>query len=336
MISRRYGLPLLALLSTAVMGGDRVALADGQARGRAIDNGVYVVQMRAAPVVAYTGEVPGYRATKPAKGQKIDPNDPHVINYVGYLDARHDDALAAVGGGRKLYDYRYTFNGFAAQLTAEQAAQMAGQPGVTAVTKDELRYADTSSTPTFLGLDATLVACGTSWEASAVAGDGIIIGVVDSGIWPESLSFSDRTGLERQRNAGREAGLPADPRLARQVHARRGLQRLDVQPEADRRAVVQRRLGRRRRHRGAAALGVQLTARLQRPRHAHVLHSRREQRRADDRPRWRVRPRQRHGAARPHRDVQGPVVHAGCLDRPAASRPTSSRRSTRPSPTAST
>jgi subtilisin family serine protease len=193
MTIRRCAVALLALLGTAVMPGDRAALADGQARGRAIDNGVYVVQMSAAPVVAYKGEVPGYRATKPARGQKIDPNDPHVINYAGYLDARHDDALVAIGGGRKLYDYRYTFNGFAAQLTAEQAALMAAQPGVLAVTKDELRDADTSSTPAFLGLSAP----GGLWDqlgGVGAAGDGIIIGVVDSGIWPESLSFSDRTG----------------------------------------------------------------------------------------------------------------------------------------------
>ena len=84
--------------------------------------------MSAAPVVANKGEVPGYRATKPARGQKIDPNDPHVINYVGYLDARHDDALATVGGGRKLYDYRFTFNGFAAELTEEQAARSPALP----------------------------------------------------------------------------------------------------------------------------------------------------------------------------------------------------------------
>jgi subtilisin family serine protease len=156
-------------------------------------NGVYVVQMSADPVVAYTGNIRGYKATKPAKGQKIDPNDPHVINYVGYLDARHDDALATVGGGRKLYDYRFTYNGFAAELTEEQAAAIARVPGVLAVSKDELHHAVTSSTPTFLGLDAP----GGLWEqlgGVGSAGEDIIIGDVDSGIWPESLSFSDRTG----------------------------------------------------------------------------------------------------------------------------------------------
>ena len=61
------------------------------------------------------------------------------------------------------------------------------------MTPDERRTADTSSTPTFLGLDAR----GGLWaQLGGVgnAGDGIIIGVIDTGIWPESLSFSDRTG----------------------------------------------------------------------------------------------------------------------------------------------
>ena len=31
-------------------------------------NGVYIVQMKASPVVSYTGDVSGYNATKPGKG----------------------------------------------------------------------------------------------------------------------------------------------------------------------------------------------------------------------------------------------------------------------------
>ena len=34
----------------------------------------YIVQMLASPVVAYEGGTAGLAATKPAKGEKIDPN----------------------------------------------------------------------------------------------------------------------------------------------------------------------------------------------------------------------------------------------------------------------
>jgi len=154
----------------------------------------YIVRMSEDPVVAYKGGINGLQATKPNRGQKIDPNSPKVVEYVAYLDSRHDEALFGAGGGRKLYDYRYSFNGFAAELSEEQAAKMAAAPGVLSVSRDELVQADTSSTPTFLGLDAP----GGLWDqlgGFGSAGDGIIIGVVDSGIWPESLSFSDRTGV---------------------------------------------------------------------------------------------------------------------------------------------
>lgn len=153
--------------------------------------------MLADPAVAYTGGVPGIAATKPAKGEKIDPTSPNVVKYVGYLSSKHDAALGKVGGGQKLYDYSYSYDGFAAKLTDGQAAKLESQPGVLAVTKDELQTMDTSSTPAFLGLDAP----GGLWsqlggpdgdKKGVGAGENVIIGVVDSGIWPESKSFSDR------------------------------------------------------------------------------------------------------------------------------------------------
>src|SRR6266545_7993862 len=61
-------------------------------------NGVYIVQMINDPVVAYKGDISGLKATKPKSGQKIDPNSPDVVKYVGYLDSKHNDALSRTGG----------------------------------------------------------------------------------------------------------------------------------------------------------------------------------------------------------------------------------------------
>ena len=157
----------------------------------------YIVQMLESPVVAYEGGTAGLAATKPAKGQKIDPNSAAVKKYAAYLASQHDATLQKVGGAAKLYDYAYTYNGFAAKLTAGQKSALEKQAGVLAVSPEEMVTADTSSTPAFLGLTAP----GGLWEqlggptggkSGVGAGENVIIGVVDSGIWPESKSFSDR------------------------------------------------------------------------------------------------------------------------------------------------
>lgn len=198
---RVFGILTILAMVLATPG---VGLASGESPhgfGQGVRN-VYIVQMLEDPVVAYTGDVPGFPATKPAVGGKIDPNDPDVMRYVAHLDSRHDQVLQAVGGGRKLYDYRYSFNGFAAELTASQVQALTKMVGVLAVSPDELNVADTSSTPAFLGLDAA----GGLWDqlgGVGSAGEDIIIGIVDSGIWPESLSFSDRTGVGPQGQEGR-------------------------------------------------------------------------------------------------------------------------------------
>ncbi|KAF5406632.1 MAG: Subtilase family protein [Candidatus Udaeobacter sp.] len=161
------------------------------------ENGVYIVQMLAAPAVSYSGGIAGYNATAPQHGRKIDPAARDTVRYVGYLKSKHDAALRKVGGGQKIYDYGISYNGFAAKLTAKQSAALKKQDGVLAVTPDEMVSQDTSSTPHFLGLDAPSgiweqLGGPTGTRTHAGAGENIVIGVVDSGIWPQSKSFSDR------------------------------------------------------------------------------------------------------------------------------------------------
>ena len=150
---------------------------------------LYIVQMSDPPAVAYTGGIAGLKATRPNRGKKIDPLSNDVMKYVDHLTAKHDDALRGVGGANKAYSYKFAFNGFAAELSDAQAEAMKSMPGVLAVSKDQLYSLDTSTTPAFLGLSGS----SGFWNTTGAKGEDIIIGMVDSGIWPEHPSFSDRT-----------------------------------------------------------------------------------------------------------------------------------------------
>jgi subtilisin family serine protease len=186
---------------------------DSQRRSNAAPartNNVYIVQMLDLPVVSYEGGVNGLPRTKPDRGRKIDPQDGNVRAYGSYLNSRHNQALAAVGGGRKVYDYQYTYNGFAAELSESQAEALRSVSGVLSVTKDEMVFANTSSTPEFLGLTAP----GGLWEqlgGVGSAGEDVIIGIVDSGIWPENASFSDQTGTNGNGSKGGKLGYQQIP-----------------------------------------------------------------------------------------------------------------------------
>ena len=197
-------LVVATLLGVSDMRGPMVIAAQSPAQAKAKSNNLYIVQMNEVPVASYSGGMPGLRATKPARGQKIDTNSADVLAYSTYLNNRHSQILGTVGAPRKVYDYNYTFNGFAAELDPGQAAALANVSGVLNVTKDELQTTSTSTTPTFLGLDAP----GGLWDqvgGVGSAGEDIIIGVIDSGVWPESLSFSDRTG--QNGNASKDGKL---------------------------------------------------------------------------------------------------------------------------------
>lgn len=151
-----------------------------------LSNNAWIVQLAEKPVAAYDGGIRGMAATKPGKGEKINPRALEVSRYKGYLTSRHNEMLQRVGGAKKLYSYGYAFNGFAAEMTEAQAAKMAQMPGVLAVSKDEFRELVTATTPNFLGLTGD----NGFWDNTS-KGEGVIIGIIDSGVWPEHPSFSD-------------------------------------------------------------------------------------------------------------------------------------------------
>jgi subtilisin family serine protease len=85
-----------------------------------------------------------------------------------------------------LYIYETTISGFAAQLSTKQLDSLKKLDGFLSATPDEMLSLHTTHTPQFLGLqpDKGL------WSAASLASD-VIVGVVDTGIWPEHVSFKD-------------------------------------------------------------------------------------------------------------------------------------------------
>lgn len=87
---------------------------------------------------------------------------------------------------RLLYTYDHAARGFSARLSPSQAAALRSLPVILSVSADRPRHLHITHTPTFLGLqdDAGL------WPDSDFAED-VVVGVLDTGIWPERRSFSD-------------------------------------------------------------------------------------------------------------------------------------------------
>uniref|UniRef100_J3MMD1 Subtilisin-like protease n=1 Tax=Oryza brachyantha TaxID=4533 RepID=J3MMD1_ORYBR len=115
------------------------------------------------------------------------------------------NGTVASAAGRILYTYDTVMHGFAVRLAADEARRMSRVPGVTAVREGRMYYPQTTRSPGFIGLDPEY----GLWSDTDF-GDGVIIGFVDSGIWPESPSFNDSgLGPVRRSWKGGCVGLDA-------------------------------------------------------------------------------------------------------------------------------
>lgn len=158
----------------------------------------YIVVMKADPLVA-----------------DFDPEDldsPPAKNRGQEMKESHTEVLedAGVAADEKVYDYVNTLNGFSALLSYKEALRVAADPGVAFVFPDELRQIQTDSSPDFLGLTGPAGPWSTGYT-----GENVIVGVIDTGIWPEHPSFADDgsysdLGLDLPCEFGNTAQNPDD------------------------------------------------------------------------------------------------------------------------------
>ncbi|TXG55914.1 hypothetical protein EZV62_017227 [Acer yangbiense] len=110
-------------------------------------------------------------------------DDPKLV-----IDSHHEMLAKTVGSKEEasklmVYNYKHGFSGFAAKLTESQAQKLSETPGVVQVIPNSIFSLKTTRSWDFLGLYNLLY--------NSKLGEGSIIGLIDTGIWPESESFSD-------------------------------------------------------------------------------------------------------------------------------------------------
>ncbi|MCP4413195.1 MAG: S8 family serine peptidase [Gammaproteobacteria bacterium] len=176
-------------------------------------NHSYIVRLIDAPVATYRGGIPGYKATaagyvqnysarkktinankvnQPRTPLKLDLESGEVKQYQRYLKLKQDDFLqhsSEVLGFKPATSHRLQFalNGVIMRMTQGEAKQIAALKEVSYVEREQTVKLDTDTGPRMIG-------AGSVWDGSATSiahqGEGIIVGIIDTGINTDHPSFA--------------------------------------------------------------------------------------------------------------------------------------------------
>ncbi len=143
------------------------------------------------PVASFQGGVTGMSATSPsATGKSLKQNPQAVGAYTRFLNTQariiRNRITAAVPNANLDRDFLTAYGGVNARMPANRAKDLLRVDGVAAVMYDYVATPQTDASPEFIGADLVWPSLG-----NATAGEGVKVGIIDTGIWPEHPSFTD-------------------------------------------------------------------------------------------------------------------------------------------------
>ncbi|XVF68854.1 hypothetical protein PTKIN_Ptkin11bG0034600 [Pterospermum kingtungense] len=111
-----------------------------------------------------------------AKGEYLPTSNHHSILQQVIMGSSVADTL--------IRSYKRSFNGFAANLTEDEAKKLASMKEVVSIFPNRILHLHTTRSWDFMGFNNPV-------RGNPNIESNVIIGVIDTGIWPESPSFSD-------------------------------------------------------------------------------------------------------------------------------------------------
>ncbi len=166
----------------------------------------YIVVLEDSPVATYDGSIANYASTHLSSTQnatggngilsKSKSNIEAVNRYTNYLHKRQNTLVnsARTQGISLNVKKRFTnaVNGITTVLTQDEAEQLASMPGVRAVQRSRLLQLHTDVGPEHIGAAAAWD--GNATDGTALKGEGIIVGIIDTGVNTDHPAFADIGG----------------------------------------------------------------------------------------------------------------------------------------------
>ncbi|KAL9383906.1 hypothetical protein Peur_024229 [Populus x canadensis] len=129
-------------------------------------------------------------------GRNSHTSKPSTLGNDGMTESYYDllgSCLKSKEKAKEAIFYSYTshINGFAATLEDDEVDQLSNRPEVVSVFPNEVNQLHTTRSWEFLGLERKGQIPADSIWLKARFGEDVIIGNLDTGVWPESESFDD-------------------------------------------------------------------------------------------------------------------------------------------------
>ena len=186
----------LALCVMALFSFGRAAAADSMQQ-----RATYMVTLSGAPLVAdavrraQTSSAKSLGSEKQAVRSALAARESTA--YLQQLDGVRNGVLdlASRAVARTLVPgqiYRHVSNGMALELTPPEAARLAALPGIAAIRRERIEHVNTDAGPQWIGANALWT--GQVSGVAATKGEGVVIGVIDTGINPVHASFAATGG----------------------------------------------------------------------------------------------------------------------------------------------